>query len=146
LDGGILDGFLLARYRPEAMPHLAARCRSADPHRLGDTVGRAARRLISSFSTAANSSGRLDEVCFAPTNGHRQTAPACPFGAKEETSAHENKRRMIPAGTLHRRSQLPDHYAVDRHGRTKAAAAHHAPEEAPKNKLLAHDRKNSAGA
>jgi hypothetical protein len=43
---------------------------------------------------------------------------------------HENKRRMIPAGTLHRRSQLPDHYAVDRHGCTKAAAAHRAPEEA----------------
>src|SRR5258705_9126843 len=25
--------------------------------------------------------GRLDEVCFTPMNGHRQTAAACPFGA-----------------------------------------------------------------
>src|SRR5258705_12127892 len=35
------------------------------------------------FGSKGDIGGRLDEVCFTPMNGHRQTAPACPFGARK---------------------------------------------------------------
>ncbi len=54
--------------------------------------------------------GRLDEVCFTPMNGHRQTAPACPFGCcvayrlraerSEGLKAKGNEMRIVVASLI----------------------------------------------